>query len=81
MNKYLKYEFDKTDLPINNVFREMYGLGIIADYDKWVEYRTKRNDTSHEYNISKVHKIMEVLEDFIKDAECFLVNLDKSLNN
>lgn len=80
MNKYLKYAFDKTDLPVNNVFREIYGLGMIEDFERWVDYRTKRNDTSHEYNLKKAHKIMDVLNNFIVDAEYFLVNLNNSLN-
>ena len=30
MNKFLKKEYDKTekDLSVNNIFREMYGLGL-----------------------------------------------------
>lgn len=80
MNKYLKYAFDKTDLPVNNVFREIYGLGMIENFERWVDYRTKINDISHEYNLKKAHKIMDVLNNFIADAEYFLVNLNNSLN-
>lgn len=80
MNKYLKYEFDKTDLPINNVFREVYGLGLIEDYERWVGYRVRRNDTSHEYNLVKAREIIEILDSFIKDVDYFLTNLKKSLS-
>ena len=33
MNKFLKKEYDKTekDLTINNIFREMFGLGLIKN--------------------------------------------------
>jgi len=79
MNKYLKYAFDKSDLPVDNVFREMYGLELIDDYEHWVDYRIKRNDTSHEYNLKKAHKIMNVLPVFIKDAEDFADKLNKIL--
>lgn len=79
MNKYLKYAFDKTDLPIDNVFREMYGLELIDNFEHWVDYRTKRNDTSHEYNLKKAHKIMAVLPTFIKDVENFVNKLNKIL--
>lgn len=79
MNKYLKYAFDKTDLPINNVFREIYGLELIDDYERWIDYRTKRNDTSHEYNIKKAHKIINVLPVFIQDVEVFADKLNKIL--
>lgn len=79
MNKYLKYAFDKTDLPINNVFREIYGLELIDDYERWIDYRTKRNDTSHEYNIKKAHKIINILPVFIQDVEVFVDKLNKIL--
>ena len=41
MNKFLKKEYDKTekDLTINNIFREMYGLGLINNFENWVDYR------------------------------------------
>lgn len=41
MNKFLKKEYDKSekDLTINNIFREMYGLGIIENFENWVNYR------------------------------------------
>ena len=80
MNRYLKYEFDKTDLPINNVFREIYGLGIINDFERWVNYRTMRNNTSHEYNRNEANIIIEILPEFISDVEYFFINLQKSLN-
>lgn len=79
MNKYLKYQFDKTDLPINNVFREIYGLGLIEDFNRWVEYRIKRNDTSHEYNLLKAREIIHFLDNFIKDVDYFLQNLKKEI--
>lgn len=80
MNKYLKYEFDKTDLPVNNVFREIYGLEMIDNFEKWVDYRTLRNNTSHEYNKHKANMIIEILPEFISDVEKFFINLQKSLN-
>ena len=44
MNKYLKKVYDKPDkeLTINNIFREMYGLGFIKNFDNWILYRAKR---------------------------------------
>jgi nucleotidyltransferase substrate binding protein (TIGR01987 family) len=79
MNKYLKYAFDKTDLPINDVFREIYGLELIDDYERWIDYRTNRNDTSHEYSIKKAQQIVEILPLFVKDVEDFATKLNKTL--
>ena len=47
MNKYLKKEYDKTEkeLTINNIFREMFALGLIKDFENWAEYREKRKET------------------------------------
>lgn len=81
MNKYLKYEFDKTDLRVNDVFREIYGLGLIQSYEKWIEYRSMRNDTSHEYDIGKAREIIDILRDFIENVDFFVVNLKKTLDS
>ena len=68
MNKYLKYEYDKVDLPIDNVFREMFGLGMLENFENWQEYRIKRNETSHEYDLNKAKYIIDILDKFIKDV-------------
>ena len=41
MNKFLKKEYDKTEkeLSINNIFREMFALGLIDNFENWVDYR------------------------------------------
>ena len=75
MNKFLKKEYDKEDkdLTINNIFREMYNLGFIKNFENWIKYREKRNTTSHEYNLEKTYDIIELVPEFIKDVE-FLIN-------
>ena len=44
MNKFLKKEYDKndSDLTINNIFREMYGLGLIENFEKTLELLKQR---------------------------------------
>lgn len=81
MNKYLKKEFDKEekDLTINNIFREMYALGLIENFENWVNYREKRNITSHEYNLEKTYIIMDIIPNFIKDTEFLITELEKKL--
>lgn len=83
MNKYLKKEYDKTEqeLSINNIFREMYGLSLIENFENWVEYRKKRNITSHEYNIDLSSSIIDVVPIFIKDVEYLIGALDKVLTD
>lgn len=79
MNKYLKYAYDITDLPVNDVYREIYGLGLIKTFENWNNYRIHRNYTSHEYNLVKAREIINIVDDFIKDTEFFLEHLNKVL--
>lgn len=83
MNKYLKKEYDKDekDLTINNIFREMYNLGLLENFENWVLYREKRNTTSHEYNLEKTYSIIEIVPKFIKDVEFLINNLEKILED
>jgi nucleotidyltransferase substrate binding protein (TIGR01987 family) len=83
MNKFLKKEYDKTekDLSINNIFREMYGLGLIDNFENWVDYREKRNTTSHEYDITKTYPIIDIIPSFIEDTRFLIEKLDSILAN
>ena len=78
MNKFLKKEYDKSEkeLSINNIFREMYGLDLINNFENWVDYREKRNFTSHEYNDSKTYIILDLIPQFIKDVEYLIISLE-----
>ena len=78
MNKYLKKEYDKPDkeLTINNIFREMYGLGFIKNFDNWILYREKRNVTSHEYNLKETYDIVKIIPDFIEDVRYLIEKLE-----
>lgn len=81
MNKFLKKEYDKTEseLSINNIFREMYGLNLINNFENWIDYRQKRNLTSHEYNIELTYPIIDIIPRFIDDVEILVNNLEKVL--
>ncbi len=83
MNKFLKKEYDKTekDLTINNIFREMFGLGLIENFENWVNYREKRNITSHEYDITKTYQIIDIIPSFIADAQFLVNSLEKVLTD
>ena len=83
MNKYLKKEYDKTekDLTINNIFREMYGLDLIDNFENWVNYREKKNYTSHEYNENYTLEIINLIPDFINDTSFLFNKLQGVLND
>ncbi len=83
MNKFLKKEYDKTekDLSVNNIFREMYGLGLIKSFENWADYREKRNLTSHEYSEKMTLPILDIIPEFIKDTEFLINSLDGILTD
>ncbi len=83
MNKFLKKEYDKSDLDlsINNIFREMYGLGLIENFDHWTDYRLKRNSSSHEYNLAKSGEIIDIISDFINDVKYLITSLEGVLTD
>lgn len=83
MNKFLKKEYDKTekDLTINNIFREMFGLGLIKNFENWVNYRENRNISSHEYDIKKTYPIIDIIPDFIEDTKFLIESLEKILTD
>ena len=83
MNKFLKKEYDKKEkeLAINNIFREMYSLDLIENFENWVDYRKKRNCTSNEYNDDNTYLIIDIIPQFIKDVEYLINSLDGVLIN
>lgn len=82
MKKYLKefYGKDDKELTMNNIFRLMEGYGLIESWENWREYYDRRNDTSHEYNREKAVKILETMENLLKDANFLYKSLVKELN-
>lgn len=83
MNKFLKKEYDKTEkeLSINNIFREMYGLGLINNFENWVDYRENRNTSVHEYDITKTYPIINLVPNFISDVDFFITHLEQVLTD
>ncbi len=83
MNKFLKKEYDKTEkeLSINNIFREMFALGLIKNFENWVDYREKRNLSSHEYSEEKIYTIIDIIPQFIDDVDFLIQHLEEVLVN
>ncbi len=83
MNKFLKKEYDKTekDLTINNIFREMYGLDLIRDFENWADYREKRNFILYEYVEKYTNSIIDIIPAFIGDVEYLINHFDGVLKD
>ena len=59
----------------------MFALGFIENFENWVDYREKRNTTSHEYNLEKTYIIMDIVPNFIKDIEFLINKLENTLED
>lgn len=83
MNKFLKKEYDKTEkeLSINNIFREMFALGLIENFENWVDYREQSNTSAHEYDITKTYPIIDLVPRFISDIDFFITHLEQILTD
>ena len=81
MRKYLKLAYAKDDkeLTVNNIFRLMAGYEMVQNWESWKLYYAKRNDTSHEYNIEKARELLQIVPQFIIDAEFLVSSFDKVL--
>jgi hypothetical protein len=73
---------DLTNKSFIDMFNRLEQLGIIKNYDLWVELRKLRNELAHDYEddpietsekINKVFDKKDVLEKFFIDIERFLV--------
>lgn len=82
MRKVLKEEYAKNeeDLTLNNIFRLMQSYGFITSWTSWRDYYKERNNTSHEYNLEKSKKLVEVTPAFINDCKIFLERLKKKFS-
>ena len=81
MKKFLKLQYGKSEkeLTINNIFRLMEGYGFITNWENWRKYYEARNMTSHEYDIVKARKILDIVDDFVVDAEYLIARFDEEL--
>lgn len=68
----------KTDSP-KDVFRELGKNGWISNVEIWFDYLLARNKTSHIYNEQVALEILNLIPQFIKDAESLLSILEKHL--
>lgn len=62
-------------LPFKELIRVGAERGLVADPQRWFDYRDKRNITSHTYDEAKAREVFSVLEDFATDAADLLQRL------
>lgn len=63
-------------LPFKEIIRVGAERGLVADPQRWFDYRDKRNITSHHtYDEAKAREVYAVLADFAADATALLASL------
>jgi nucleotidyltransferase substrate binding protein (TIGR01987 family) len=78
IQKYLKtYEVDifNNVRSKNDLFREAAKLNIVRDTEAWINYYKLRNETAHEYNNDKAHRVFLLIPKFIEDTTSLLKEL------
>lgn len=58
-------------LTFKGVFREAHHRGLLdkSQTKRWLDYRDKRNATSHEYGEIFARGVLEIMETFIQDVQ------------
>ena len=70
-----------TQMVFAEVIREANKLDLLLGNVKvWDNYRKKRNITSHTYDEDKALEIIQIIPDFIADAEHLLAKLKEGVN-
>lgn len=62
-------------LPFKELIRVGAERGLIADPQRWFDYRDKRNITSHTYDEAKAREVFDILAAFSVDAASLLSRL------
>lgn len=81
MKKVLKKIYGKSEeeLTVNNTFRFMQGYKFIDNWENWRKYYEQRNNTAHEYDISKSRELLKLVPEFISDTEFLVKKLDENI--
>lgn len=81
MKKVLKKIYGKSEeeLTVNNTFRFMQGYKFIDNWEDWRKYYEQRNNTAHEYDISKSRELLKLVPKFISDTEFLVKKLDENI--
>ena len=82
MKRVLKKIYGKTEeeLTVNNTFRFMQGYKFILNWENWKNYYEKRNNTAYVYDLEKSRELLEIIPDFINDADFFISKLQEKLS-
>jgi len=66
-------------LSFNDIFRYAARHCLISEdaCERWLEYRANRNETAHEYGEHFAEKTLELLPQFIADADALVAMIEE----
>ncbi|TAJ80613.1 MAG: nucleotidyltransferase [Gallionellaceae bacterium] len=70
-------EVDK--LIFNDVLRHAgkHGMLELAEVERWIQYRTNRNSTAHDYGEGFANETLRLLPGYVTDARALAISLQK----
>ena len=69
------------EMPFPNLIRTGNEQGLLLNnWERWKDFRQARNISSHTYDESKAMQVMEILPDFLLEAQALLRELKKRNN-
>jgi nucleotidyltransferase substrate binding protein (TIGR01987 family) len=68
-------------LSYADLIREAGRDGLLQNQDRWFEYRDRRNETSHNYDVDSANSVYNGAEDFINDARFLVERLKGRFNS
>ncbi|MDR0911878.1 MAG: nucleotidyltransferase substrate binding protein [Methanobrevibacter sp.] len=81
MKKYIETENpDAKILTRKDLFRLAGQMGLIDNFDKWVDFHNARNKTSHTYNVKTSEEVYEIAKTFEKYMKKFINALKELMN-
>lgn len=70
-------EVDRMTFP--TLMRTAFEQGLVdVEWPKWLDYREKRNITSHTYDEEKAKGVVDRIPGFIEDARALLARLEQA---
>ncbi len=83
MDRYLKeYTDEKVDqMTIHDIFRHGEKNGILSSAEIWFDYRKKRNQTSHVYDINIAEEVFLTARNFLEDVRFLFKKLEEKIES
>lgn len=83
MKRYLKESVgeDTDQMVIKDIFRLGEKSGILSSAESWFDYKEKRNQTSHIYDVKIAEEVFLTSRKFLQDARFLLEKLEEKIES